>query len=78
MTPVRSFHLRRCTSAIPYLDNGQMHDYVPGFVIRLAGGIQLILKTQGYDERAEVKELSHIEESTPSTLKGALAGGRLR
>ena len=42
--------------AIPYLDNGQMHDYIPDFLIRLAGGIQLILETKGYDERAEVKE----------------------
>jgi type III restriction enzyme len=40
---------------IPYLDNGQVHDYVPDFLVRLDGGIQLILETKGYDERAGVK-----------------------
>ncbi len=41
--------------AIPYLYNGQMHDYVPDFIIRLDNGVQLILETKGYDERADVK-----------------------
>lgn len=41
--------------AIPYLFNGQMHDYVPDFIIRLDSGVHLILETKGYDERAEVK-----------------------
>jgi type III restriction enzyme len=42
---------------IPYLHNGQPHDYVPDFVIRLAGGTNrhLILETKGFDELAEVK-----------------------
>jgi type III restriction enzyme len=43
--------------AISYLYNGQMHDYVPDFLIRLktepAG--QLILETKGYDPLGEVK-----------------------
>lgn len=44
--------------AIPYLHNGQMHDFVPDFVIRLTGNgaDHLILETKGYDELAEVKE----------------------
>lgn len=43
---------------IPYLYNGQMHDFVPDFVIRFTGGNRdhLILETKGYDELAEVKE----------------------
>jgi type III restriction enzyme len=43
--------------AIPYLYNGQMHDYVPDFIIRLKTDphIHLILETKGYDEREEVK-----------------------
>lgn len=42
---------------IPYLYNGQPHDYVPDFIIRLAGepNRHLILETKGYDELAEVK-----------------------
>src|SRR5262249_966158 len=43
--------------AIPYLYNGQSHDYVPDFVIRLQGqpGALLILETQGYDPLAHIK-----------------------
>ena len=43
--------------AIPYLYNGQAHDYVPDFVIRLQGqpGVHLILETKGYDPLAHVK-----------------------
>ena len=41
--------------AIPYLHNGQMHDYVPDFVIRLKSGLRLILETKGYDPLVEVK-----------------------
>lgn len=43
--------------AIPYLHNGQMHDYVPDFVIRLKGnsGAHLILETKGFDPLEEVK-----------------------
>ena len=41
---------------IPYLDNGQMHDYVPDFMVRLRNGVQLILETKGFDPTATVKE----------------------
>jgi type III restriction enzyme len=43
--------------AIPYLHNGQLHDYLPDFILRLeAPGEQyLILETKGYDEDAVVK-----------------------
>lgn len=41
--------------AIPYLFNGQPHDYIPDFLIRLIGGSMLILETKGYDALAEVK-----------------------
>ena len=43
--------------AIPYLHNGQPHDYVPDFIIRLSTGPQryLILETKGFDPLAEVK-----------------------
>jgi type III restriction enzyme len=43
--------------AIPYLHNGQMHDYVPDFIIRLKADppTHLILETKGYDPLEEVK-----------------------
>jgi type III restriction enzyme len=44
--------------AIPYVHNGQSHDYVPDFIVRLAGAASsyLILETKGFDPLAEVKE----------------------
>lgn len=41
--------------AIPYLDNGQPHDYVPDFIVRLENGVHVILETKGFDPREEVK-----------------------
>jgi type III restriction enzyme len=43
--------------SIPYLHNGQMHDYVPDFIIRLKtpNELKLILETKGYDPLTEVK-----------------------
>jgi len=42
---------------IPYLHNGQMHDYVPDFLVRLKDvpGTTIILETKGFDPLAEVK-----------------------
>lgn len=43
--------------AIPYLHNGQPHDYVPDFIVRLntRPEVHLILETKGFDELADVK-----------------------
>lgn len=43
--------------AIPYLHNGQMHDYQPDFIIRLETENEryLILETKGYDPLKELK-----------------------
>lgn len=43
--------------AIPYLHNGQVHDYLPDFIIRLddQGLLHLILEMKGYDPLSEVK-----------------------
>ena len=43
--------------AIPYLHNGQMHDYMPDFIIKCNadGDCYLILETKGYDPLEEVK-----------------------
>lgn len=44
--------------AIPYYHNGQMHDYVPDFIIRLFSDSPrfLILETKGYDPLTDVKK----------------------
>ena len=44
--------------AIPYIDNGQVHDYVPDFIVRLNGqsGRHLILETKGFDELEDIKK----------------------
>jgi type III restriction enzyme len=41
--------------AIPYLHEGQAHDYLPDFIVRLADGVRLILETKGYDPLEEIK-----------------------
>jgi type III restriction enzyme len=43
--------------AVPYLHNGQAHDYVPDFIVRLRTEppLRLILETKGFDPAAEVK-----------------------
>ena len=43
--------------AIPYIHNGQPHDHVPDFIVRLQADppIHLIVETKGFDELAEVK-----------------------
>lgn len=44
--------------SIPYFHNGQHHDYVPDFIIRLQddAGTHLVLETKGFDPLAEVKK----------------------
>jgi type III restriction enzyme len=43
--------------AVPYLYNGQMHDYMPDFIIRFKGdsSLHVILETKGYDPLEDVK-----------------------
>jgi type III restriction enzyme len=43
--------------AIPYFHNGEAHDYMPDFIVRLKTEppLHLIIEVKGYDERAEVK-----------------------
>ena len=44
--------------AIPYQHDGETHEYLPDFIIRLQGAEEnyLILETKGYDERKETKK----------------------
>lgn len=48
--------------AIPYLRDGQPHDFMPDFIIRLdsPGEEYLILEPKGYDELAEVKKAAAL------------------
>jgi type III restriction enzyme len=43
--------------AIPYFANGQEHDYIPDFIVRIKGRetVNLILETKGFDPTAEIK-----------------------
>ncbi len=43
--------------AIPYLHNGQVHDFVPDFIVRLQGRepLHLVLEVKGFDPLKEVK-----------------------
>jgi type III restriction enzyme len=43
--------------AIPYVHNGEDHDYIPDFIVRLAGPehLHLVLETKGYDPLKDVK-----------------------
>jgi type III restriction enzyme len=40
---------------IPYLHDGDPHDYLPDFVVRLTNGVHAILETKGHDPLEEVK-----------------------
>jgi type III restriction enzyme len=43
--------------AMPYLHNGQIHDYVPDFIVRLRTDPprHLVLETKGFDPLEEIK-----------------------
>lgn len=43
--------------AIPYLHNGQMHNYMPDFIVRLKGDapLHVIVETKGYDPLEDVQ-----------------------
>jgi type III restriction enzyme len=40
---------------IPYLHDGDPHDYIPDFAVRLTNGVHLILETKGHDPLEDVK-----------------------
>lgn len=40
---------------IPYLHDGQQHDYIPDFLVRLDNGVTLIIETKGHDPLEAVK-----------------------
>jgi type III restriction enzyme len=48
--------------AVPYFHNGERHDYVPDFIVRLKGepARHLILETKGFDPLEEVKTAAAV------------------
>ena len=46
--------------AIPYLYNGEAHEYVPDFIVRLKGGLNGIVETKGFDELEDVKRAAAL------------------
>jgi type III restriction enzyme len=66
--------------AIPYLFNGQPHNYEPDFIIRLAGAENqfMILETKGYDERADVKAQAAQRWVSAVNAARAAANGTIR
>jgi len=64
--------------AIPYLHNGQMHDYVPDFIIRLKTDptVHLILETKGYDPLEDVKRAAAERWVAAVNAEGTYGGWR--
>lgn len=58
--------------AIPYLHNGQMHDYQPDFIIRLETPDEryLLLETKGYDPLEDVKQAAAERWSAAVNAEG--------
>ena len=65
---------------IPYLYNGQMHDYIPDFIVRLKGepAVNVILETKGYDDRAEVKRAAAERWVAAVNAEGSYGGWAFR
>jgi type III restriction enzyme len=59
--------------AIPYLYNGEMHDYVPDFLVKIKSDppVMLILETKGYDPLAEIKKQAAERWASAVTAEGS-------
>lgn len=59
--------------AIPYIHNGQVHDYVPDFLIRLKcpGPVHVVLETKGYDPLESVKRDAAVRWAAAVNADGA-------
>ena len=65
---------------IPYLNNGQMHDYVPDFLVRLKDlpNTTIILETKGFDPLAEVKASAAARWVSAVNAEGSYGCGDMR
>lgn len=57
--------------AIPYLHNGQSHEYLPDYVVKLSDGRNLILETKGYDELESIKRAAAERWCAAVTAEGS-------
>jgi type III restriction enzyme len=59
---------------IPYLHNGEQHEYVPDFIVRLAGADEryVLLEIKGYDPLKEVKRAAADRWCAAVNAHGAL------
>lgn len=59
--------------AIPYIHNGQMHEYLPDFIVRLQGDEPqyVILETKGFDEMEDVKRAAAIRWTKAVNAEGS-------
>jgi len=67
--------------AIPYFHNGQPHDYIPDFIVRLKadgaeGPRHLILETKGWDDLEDVKRAAAERWVTAVNADGRYAIAR--
>src|SRR5207244_1512124 len=58
--------------AVPYLDNGEGHDYLPDFIVRLKTEppCHLVLEMKGYDPREQVKRAAAERWAMAVTSEG--------
>jgi type III restriction enzyme len=56
---------------IPYLHNGQAHDYVPDFIVLLDNGIHVILEVKGFDPLQYVKAQAAKRWADAVTTEGS-------
>ncbi len=59
--------------AIPYLHNGEMHDYMPDFLVKLKSDPPtiLILETKGFDPLADIKRQAAERWTSAVTAEGS-------
>ena len=57
--------------AIPYLHNGDPHDFIPDFVVRYAPDRYLILETKRFDPTAEVKRAAALRWTAAVNAHGS-------
>ncbi len=58
---------------IPYIDNGQTHEYLPDFIVRLSaeGERYVIVETKGFDPKEEVKRAAALRWITAVNNEGS-------
>jgi type III restriction enzyme len=64
--------------AIPYVHNGQSHEYVPDFIVRLSAAKDryLIVEVKGFDEREEIKRAAAARWVAAVNADGAFGAWR--